>query len=72
MIVASMKLKEMHDELEKDVQKLQIWINKTKSKAVKFFEKQNSFPTWCVEDVRDRRVSLMMEEGRWLKVVKTK
>ena len=54
MIVASMKLKEMHDELEKDVQKLQIWINKTKSKAVKFFEKQNSFPTWYVEKYQNQ------------------
>ena len=54
MIVASMKLKEMHDELEKDAQKLVIWLNKTKPKAIRFLEKQKSFPAWYVEKYQNQ------------------
>ena len=54
MIVASMKLKEMHDELEKDAQKLEIWLNKTKPKAIRFLEKQKSFPAWYVEKYQNQ------------------
>lgn len=50
MIVASMKYKEMYDALEKDVSKLQIWIDKTMPKSIRFFEKQLSFPQWHIEE----------------------
>ena len=42
----------MYDGLVADAQKVRIRINKIKPKAVKFFKKSSSFPTWYVDEYK--------------------
>ena len=47
-----MTWKEMYDDLAQDAKKVQIRIDKIYPKAVKFFKKTRSFPSWYIDEYK--------------------
>lgn len=52
MILPSMTWKEMFDGLVQDAQKVRIRIDKIYPKAIKYFKKSRSFPTWYIDEYK--------------------
>lgn len=49
MILLSMSVKQIYDQLVEDEPKIQIRIDKVRPKAIKEFKKARSFPTWYID-----------------------
>ena len=64
MILPSMTWKEMYDSLAQDAKKVQIRIDKTYPKAVKYFKKSMSFPMWYIDEYK---IPARITQGRFFR-----